>query len=119
MKSLLFLFRNKLILILLILILSPLLEKNPRFFLMGGLFLHVPWRPFCQFFVNFFFMCMGGRGLFGLASPPYENFCGRPRSFVVRNFSCGTLSWHYGHISYCYRAKGGGECLNKWSFIMG
>ena len=67
-----------------------------------------------DFFANFllpFLHVHGGGGLFGLASPPYENFCGRPCSGVVGNFSCGTLSWHYGYISYRYRTKGGGSFI--------
>ena len=56
------------------------------------------------------------RGPFWACPPPYKNFRGRPCSGVVGNFSCGTLSWHCGHISYRYRAKGGGGgSLNEWS----
>ena len=73
------------------------------------------WGLFRQFFATFSSRAWGGGGLFGLASPPYENFCGRPCSGVVGNFSCGTLSWHYGYISYRYRTKGGGG----GSFIKG
>ena len=79
--------------------------KKSTFFLMGGLFFM--WGPFCHF-CYLFSICMR-EGLFGLAPPPpYENFCGRPCSGEVRNFCCGMLSWHYGHISYRYRARGGG-----------
>ena len=60
--------------------------------------------------------CPWGRGEpFWACPPPYKNFCGH---HVVGNFSCGALSWHYGHISYRYRSRGGG-CLNEWSFIKG
>ena len=31
------------------------------------------WGPFCYFLLH------GRAFLFGLANPPYENFCGRPR----------------------------------------
>ena len=75
----------------------PLCKKS-TFFLKGGLFLHV--GTSLPIFCHLFFMCMGGGMLFGLASPPYENFCGRPCSGIVGNLSYGTLSWHYGHISY-------------------
>ena len=87
-----------------------------------GFFLHV--GTFSPIFCYLFFTCMGGGGLFGLASSPYENFCGRPCSGVVGNFSCGTLSWHYGYISYRYRTKGGGDRLLRvkihaqtWGYI--
>ena len=71
--------------------------KNPRFFLRGAFFF--TWGLLCQFFATFS-SCAWGGGLFGLASPPYENFCRRPCSGIVGNLSYGTLSWHYGHISY-------------------
>ena len=84
--------------------LPPPMEKIDVFFLMGGFFFHV--GTFLPIFCYFFSMCMGGGGgLSGLAPPLYENFCGRPCSGVVGNFS---LSWHYGHISYRFRARGGG-----------
>ena len=114
--------------------LPPPLEKIhvfstffPRFF---SLFFHVfstflfltgafffMWGPFRQFFATF--SPCAYRGPFWACPPPYKNFCGRPCSGVVGNFSCVTLSWHCGHISYRYRARGvgGGGCLNEWSFI--
>ena len=74
-------------------------------------------------FANFllpFSMSMGGRGLFSGCPPLPTKILRVPCSGVVGNFSCGTLSWHYGHISYRYRSRrGGGGCLNEWSFIKG
>ena len=52
---------------------SPL-KKNQRFFPYRG-----PSYSCGDLFANFllpFSMSMGGGGLFGLAPPPYKNFCG-------------------------------------------
>ena len=44
----------------------------------------------------------------------YTQWCSGKFSLV------GTLTWHYGHIPYRYRGgKGGGGCLNEWSFFKG
>ena len=84
----------------------PPLRKNQRFFPYRG-----PSYSCGDLFANFllpFTMCMGGGGPFWACPPSLQKFLRAPCSGVVGNFSCGTLSWHYVHISYRYRSGRGG-----------
>ena len=84
----------------------PPLEKINVFFLL----IHV--ATFLPIFCYFSPCPWGGGGPFWACPPSLQKFLRASCSGVVGNFSCGTLSWHYGHISYCYRSRGGGAWMN-------
>ena len=72
----------------------------------------------CLHFLTFSLTLYDPGGGGGLKAPPLRFFCPHAQWCSGKFSLVGTLTWHYGHIPYCYRGGGGG-CLNKWSFFKG